>query len=368
MIKDFDDRLHHYGPERLLAELRRKVWILRGREAVQKHQRKCIECQKLRASPKLPKMADLPIARLRLHKPAFYSTGVDCFGPMRIKLGRRQYKRWGVIFKCMTTRAVHLDLLKSMDSDAFLLAVRRFIAHHGKPYELLSDCGTNFKGGESELHDAFTAMNPEINSQLSSQRIRFRYNPPYAPHFGGLWEREIRSVKQGLYAILGEQTVTESVLRTVLAEIASILNSKPLGYVSSDIADVDPVTPNPLLLGRCDASLPQVVYPEDELLGKRRWRHSQILADQFSKTFIRRYLPSLQSRGKWQKDRDNVKEGDVVMIVDPQQIRAKWLVGRVTDAFSGSDRRVRSASVRVGEQDYQRPVSRLVKLPDLDNE
>ncbi|XP_067660546.1 uncharacterized protein [Haliotis asinina] len=155
IIKDFDERLLHYGAERILAEIRRKFWILRGREAIRQHQRKCATCRKSRAQPQLPKMSDLPPSRLRLYKPAFYSTGVDCFGPMTIKIGRRTEKRWGVIFKCMTTRAVHFDLLDSMSTDAFLMAFRRFVARRGKPHELLSDCGSNFKGAERELRETW---------------------------------------------------------------------------------------------------------------------------------------------------------------------------------------------------------------------
>ena len=115
--------------------------------------------------------------------------------------------------------------------------------------------------------------NPSSNPQLASQQIRFAFNPPGSPHFGGCWEREIRSLKAALQVTIGAQTVTEEVLRTVLTEIEGILNSKPLGYVSLDIADPDPITRNCLLMGRRDASLPQVVYEGPEILGRRRWRH-----------------------------------------------------------------------------------------------
>ncbi len=121
LIKHYDCKLHHPGAERVFAEIRRHYWIIRGREAIRRHQHKCFECQRWRAQPTIPKMADLPSARLRLHKPAFHSCGVDCFGPMLIKIGRRTEKRWGIIFKCLT---VHLDLLNSMNSDSFLMALR----------------------------------------------------------------------------------------------------------------------------------------------------------------------------------------------------------------------------------------------------
>ncbi|KAL1261107.1 hypothetical protein QQF64_008934 [Cirrhinus molitorella] len=168
-------------------------------------------------------MADLPVARLRLYKPAFYSTGVDCFGPFQVKLGRRSEKRWGIIYKCLTTRAVHLDLLHSMDSDSFLMSLRRFIARRGSPAKLYSDQGTNFKGGEKELSEWFNNMTSDLKRVLAKQKIDFHFNPPAAPHFGGTWEREIKSVKMALYTVIGVQPVSEEVLHTVLLEVEAIL-------------------------------------------------------------------------------------------------------------------------------------------------
>ena len=122
-----------------------------------------------------------------------------------------------------------------MDSDAFLLALCRFIAKRGRPKEIFSDCGTNFRGTNREL-------------------------PPGASHFGGVWEKEVCSIKNALQVAVRSQVVSEDVLYTVLVEVEGILNSKPLGYASADVADPDPITPNILLMGRRDASLPQAVY------------------------------------------------------------------------------------------------------------
>ncbi|KAG1926322.1 guanine nucleotide-binding protein G(I)/G(S)/G(O) subunit gamma-2 [Pimephales promelas] len=365
LIQRYDSNLQHPGPERVFAEMRRSFWIIHGREAIRRYQRSCAECQRWRAQPSIPRMADLPAARLRLHKPAFHSTGVDCFGPMFVKMGRRQEKRWGIIFKCLTTRAVHLDLLRSMDADAYLMALRRFIARRGTPAELLSDQGTNFRGGERELREAFASMEPTLREQLARQRIKFQFNPPAAPHFGGVWEREVRSVKSALYTCVGAQPVHEDVLLTVLLEVEAILNSKPLGYVSADIADIDPVTPNSLLMGRPDGSLPQVVYPETELLSRRRWRHSQVLADQFWSRFIREYLPGLQTRQKWHSASPKLLDKAVVMLVDPQLPRALWPIGHVTKIHRSDDGCIRSADVDIKGHVYTRPVARLVMLPAL---
>nr|XP_055033759.1 uncharacterized protein LOC129422083 [Misgurnus anguillicaudatus] len=367
LIKDTDQRLLHPGSERVLAELRRQYWVLRGREAVRKHQHTCRDCQLWRAKPQTPRLADLPPCRLNLYKPPFYSTGVDCFGPFAVKIGRRQEKRWGIIYKCLTTRCVHLDLLEHLDSDAFLLSLRRFIARRGKPMELLCDNGTNFVGGDRELRESFESMSATLQEQLAEQKIRFRHNPPIAPHFGGTWEREIKSVKAALRVILREQSVPEPVLQTLLVEVEGILNSKPLGYVSSDIADVDPVTPNLLLMGRRDASLPQVLYDPNNLLGRRRWRHSQVLADCFWAAFIRQYLPGMQGRTKWKTDGIELKVGQVVLVVDPQLPRSLWPVGTVTETLPGADGRIRIARVNVKDKVYTRPVVRLIPLPHLED-
>lgn len=145
----------------------------------------------------------------------------------------------------MTTRAVHIELFASLDNDSFLMALRRFIAQRGKPFEILSDQGTNFKGGEKELQDAFAALQLfELQAQLANRLVSCSTHP--TRHISV----EIRSLKTALQVTLGAQTVSEEVLRTVLIEKEGTLNSKPIGYTSSDIADPDPVTTNILLMGR----------------------------------------------------------------------------------------------------------------------
>ena len=200
--------------------------------------------------------------------------------------------------------------------------------------------------------------------RLSVHKVRFRFNPPNAPHFGGTWEREIKSVKASINAVLKVQSVPEPVLRTLLVDIEGILNSKPLGYVSSDAADVDPITPNVLLLGRLDPSTPPIVYAEGERLSRRRWRHSQVLADQFWSRFVRYYLPTMQSRSKWQEETRNLKTGDVVLIADPQLIRAHWPVGTITEVLPSQDGRIRVVKVQVKGKVYTRPVSRVILLSE----
>ncbi|XP_073770437.1 uncharacterized protein [Danio rerio] len=365
LMEDYDSRLCHPGPERVYAEIRRRFWILRGRQAIRHMQHQCKECRRWKAKPSVPKMSDLPEARLRLYKPAFYSTGVDCFGPFQIKLGRRSEKRWGIIYKCLTTRAVHLDLIHRMDSDSFLMSLRRFIARRGTPAELYSDQGTNFKAGEKELRESFDSMAAELQQLLAKQKIAFHFNPPAAPHFGGAWEREIRSVKSALYTIIGAQSISDEVLHTVLLEVEAILNAKPLGYTSSNVADVDAITPNVLLMGRPDGALPQIVYNKSEGLSKRRWKHCQVLADHFWSRFIKSYLPTMQQRQKWHTDTADLTVNSVVLLMDPQLPRALWPIGKVIKVHLSADQHVRSVDVQIKDKIYTRPVARLIVLPAL---
>ncbi|KAL0186475.1 hypothetical protein M9458_018145, partial [Cirrhinus mrigala] len=247
-----------------------------------------------KSRPATQQMVDLPPPRLRLFKPAFYSTGMDCFGPFIVKLGRR------------TEKSPH----RIAD-----LCGKRFIGRRGQPAELYSDQGTNFRGLDTELREAFCKLSPDLQQLLAKQRISFHFNPPASPHFEGMWEREIRSIKASLRTTLGSETVSEEVLLTVLIEVEAVLNSKPLGYVAADLTDPDAVTPNCLLMGQPDGSLPQVVFPESELLTKRRWRHSQVLADRFWTAFI-----------------------------------------------------VRTVEIRIKDKTYIRPIARLIALPEIPEE
>lgn len=162
-------------------------------------------------------------------------------------------------------------------------------------------------------------MQPSLQTLLAEHQFKFVFNPPNASHFAGTWERKIRSIKTALNATLNAQTVTEEMLNTILIKIEGILNSKPLGYVSSDLADPDPVTPNLLLMGRLDPSLLQTLYHD---LSQRRWRACQVLADRFWSQFIKNYLPAMQIRKNWRSDTDPLQLNTAVLIVDPQLPRA----------------------------------------------
>ncbi|KAK0152714.1 hypothetical protein N1851_005757 [Merluccius polli] len=194
-------------------------------------------------------MADLPSERVTPDEPPFTRVGVDYFGPFEVKSRRSGVKRYGVILTCMAIRAIHIEGAPSLDTDAFINALRRFIARCGQVRELRSDNGTNFRGAEQELKTAIEKWNQaQINDVLLQKGIKWYFNPPAGSHHGGSWERLIRSVRKVLNSTLNVQSLDEEGLHTVLCEVEAIINGRPITKASMDPYDLEALTPNHLCL------------------------------------------------------------------------------------------------------------------------
>ncbi|XP_070524039.1 uncharacterized protein [Cardiocondyla obscurior] len=207
-------RVLHGGVQQTLGLLRRQYWIPGGRAAVKRHVHKCSQCVRWRAAAPHQIMADLPSARVTPSR-TFQHTGVDYAGPIFIRSskgrGHKSSKAFISVFICLSTRAVHLDVASDYSSEAFLAAFRRFTARRGLPQIMYSDCGTNFTGADAELQKLFRASSREsakIHHALAGKGVEWRFNPPAAPHFGGLWEAAVKSVKHHLRRVLGTATLT----------------------------------------------------------------------------------------------------------------------------------------------------------------
>lgn len=180
----------------------------------------CYSCRRREAPFCQQKMADLPNYRLVPDKPPFTAVGVDCFGPFQVRRSRSLVKRYGVIFTCLTVRVVHIEVAHSLDTDSFLLALRRFIARRGQVKEIRSDNGSNFTSGERELRESIQAWNQDkISDEMLQRNVKWNFNPPYGSHHGGIWERCIRSVRRILRALLQEQTTDDEGLSTLTCEV-----------------------------------------------------------------------------------------------------------------------------------------------------
>ncbi|KAL6416444.1 hypothetical protein ACFW04_013469 [Cataglyphis niger] len=225
-------------------------------------------------------MGDLPRLRVTPARP-FLRTGVDYAGPIQLRTtkgrGHRSYKAFIAVFVCLSTKAVHLEVVSDYSADAFLAALRRFTARRGLCRSLQSDCGTNFVGADAQLRAFFTASNPaqrRIADQLANDRIQWRFNPPSAPHFGGLWEAAVKSLKHHLRRVLGESTLTYEEMSTLLAQIEACMNSRPLQALSDDPDDLAALTPGHFLVGTALNAL-----PEPCLVDAPIGRHSRISRD-----------------------------------------------------------------------------------------
>ena len=249
IIRHLHELLGHCGQEHLLSKLREEFWVVKARTAIKKVLGRCFACKWQYAERMTQEMADLPRVRVTPYEPPFTYTGIDYFGPLHVKRGRGTAKRYGCIFVCMTTRAIHLELAQSLESDAFIMALRRFINTRGTIKQLRSDNGTNFVGAERELREAIKRWNHrQIEEELQQRNCEWVFHPPGASHTSVVWERLIRGIKRTMKAILGERTVDEEVLRTVLSEAQGIANSRPLCPSSDDVKDMEAITPNHMLL------------------------------------------------------------------------------------------------------------------------
>lgn len=354
----------HSGTEHVLSMIRERFWIVKARAAVRKSLNDCFSCRKRQAPVGEQKMADLPHDRITPDKPPFTYVGVDCFGPFFVRRGRSQTKRYGVVFTCLTMRAIHIEVAHSLDTDSFINSMRRFIARRGKPELVRSDNGGNFVRGEKELRSAIDGWNQEAISEFLLQRsVQWNFNPPAGSHHGGVWERCIRTIRKVMNALLKEQVLDDEGLATLMCEVESIVNGRPLTKVSDDPRDLEALTPNHLLLLRSGPTLPPGVFRKEDVYSRRRWRQVQYLSDVFWRRWLKEYLPSLQERQKWQRSTSNFDVGDIVLVVDEKSPRNSWPLGRILEVKPNrGDGLVRRATLQTKTSVLERPIDKIVLL------
>jgi len=353
----------HSGREYTLSVLRRQYWVPRARVLIAKIVRDCVLCKRLKGTVAGQRRADLTVDRVTPDKPAVTNVGIDCFGPFQVKRGRSHEKRYGCLFTCLVTRAVHIEKLHSLDADAFLNAFVRFVSRRGMPEVVRSDNGTNFVGGERELASCIAKWNDDhrLTDHFLMNDVKWIFNPPCASHMNGAWERLIRSVRQSLEAILKCQVLDDERLDSVFCEVESIVNGRPLTPISDDPNDLKALTPNHLLLLRPGLPCPLAEFTVKDTY-RKRWRHVQYIADQFWKRWINEYLPTLQLRRRWLEVRRNVRVGDIVLVAQENTPRKNWPLGRITAIFQGRDGLVSSAELKTANSYLTRPVNKLCLL------
>lgn len=363
ILRNIHEQLGHAGRNHMLSQLRKRYWIVNANSAARKVLSQCVTCRRVRGKKGEQKMADLPKERLQADLPPFSNVGVDYFGPFETKRGRSLSKRYGVIFTCMSSRAVHLEMAHALDTDSCINALRRFISRRGQVTHIRSDNGTNLVGAKKELQNAIVSWNSEkIHNTMLQKGIQWSFNPPAASHHGGVWERLIRMVRQVILSTIKEQTLDDECLQTLFCEIEAILNSRPITTVSDDKSDLEALTPNHILLLKCHPTLPPGLFEQSDMYTRRRWKQVQYLANLFWRRWTKEYLPLLQERQKWTRVRRDFTVGDIVMVVDSTAPRGSWVLGRIEGVLPDSKGLVRTVQIRTKTGVYERPVTKLCLL------
>ncbi|XP_048580423.1 uncharacterized protein LOC116604791 [Nematostella vectensis] len=377
IVRHFHQRVKHQGRQITGGAIRQAgYWLIGSHRAVSKEISQCVVCKKLRGKPVEQHMADLPPDRTEV-APPFTNVGFDVFGPWTIHTrktrgGVLNSKRWGLVFTCLSSRAIHIELLESMDASAFISALRRFFSLRGAASLLRCDRGTNFVGANTELEESLKAIeiDQSVTKYVTEQGCTWLFNPPHASHFGGVWERQINTIRRvldGMFAELGKAQLTHELLSTLMAEVVAIVNARPITAIPSDVDNPQPLSPATLLTmkTRPAGSPPGQFLPVD-LYARRRWRQTQYLAEQFWVRWRREYLQNLQPRRKWNEQQRNLQEGDIVLLKDDSAVRNNWPIGRISEAIKSADDKVRKVKVDVvrdGEKKtYLRPIKELVLL------
>lgn len=362
-------KLLHAGLQLLLSSIRQTYCPTNGMSLTKLTVRQCIRCFKFKPRASAPLMGDFPEARVSAMVP-FYTTGVDYGGPFLIKdrigRGNKVTKAYICLFVCFAVKAVHLELVTDLSTNNFISALRRFISRRGIPKDIWSDNGKNFIGAARSLSDLkifFDNSKDEIVRSCVNLNINWHFIPPTSPHFGGLWESAIKSVKKHLLTIVGESRLTYEDFQTILVQVEGILNSRPLFPCSSDPNDPMPLTPAHFLIGKPLVMLPDANVLQVPVNRLSRYQLLQQIIQGFWKRWSSIYLSYLQQRNRWSQHATPIALGILVLLKNDNTPPYQWLLGKVTETHPGRDGVIRVVTVQTSRGSFKRAVTKICPLP-----
>ena len=371
IMEEEHQRLLHAGPQLLLASTRERYWPIGGRNLAKQIVRKCIKCFRVTPRAINPLMGQLPEVRTMQSFP-FEVVGIDYGGPFTIKnrmgRGAKTSKGYLCLFVCFTTKALHLELATDLSTSAFILALKRFMARRGRPRMIYSDNGSNFKGAYNELRNFkdFLKNNDEnLQREMANEGIKWKFSPAYSPHFGGIWEAGIKSVKAHLKRVVGNTILTYEQMYTVFTQIEAILNSRPLSPLSEDPHDYNPLTPSHFLIGRTLSSIPETDLTNEKESRLTIYKRIEQIRQHFWRRWSKEYIGELQQRVKWKKQHASlITVGKLVLLKDENLPPLRWQLGRIMEIHPGADNVIRVVSVKLcGNTVVKRGVSKICVLP-----
>jgi hypothetical protein len=316
-------------------------------------------CKKAKAKPFEQRIANLPGYRFEEPLRAFIKTGLDFAGPYEIKMGRMRArpKYYILLFTCMQTRAVHLEVTPAMDISAVVNAFDRFIAMRGMPHDLLSDNWKSFVSDDKELECWVRNLNQEFVISQVKAGINWRFTPPYGPHHGGIYETMVKAVKRCLNSFCHHPDFTLDEFTTFVVRTASMLNGRPITKVIED-GESTILTPNHFLIGNLGGAVSTRRLENPKL----RWQVVQSQLKKFWESFLAEYIVELGKARKWQKVKKNVKVGDLVLEIKPDLPQGQWNLAVVLQVIPSADGLVRKIMIRCHDKEYSRPITQLTPL------
>ncbi|XP_055527264.1 uncharacterized protein LOC129719873 [Wyeomyia smithii] len=274
MLDDYHRRFRHCNHETVVNEVRQKYYVPQLRVAVKQVAKVCQWCKVYKVKPSIPRMAPLPAVRLASFERPFTHTGLDLFGPLVVKIGRSNAKRWIAVFTCLTIRAVHVEVVHSLSTSSCIKSIRRFVVRRGSPATIYSDNGTNFQGANRLLQEQME----ELAITFTSTSTKWMFIPPGTPHMGGAWERMVRSIKNGMnVAYQSHAKLDDESLETLVIEAEGIVNSRPLTYLPIASEESEALTPNHFLLGSSNGAHQLVPQSRNNVaILQKSWSQTQL--------------------------------------------------------------------------------------------
>lgn len=351
ILEHFHKKYFHIGQQALLYHMRQKFWPIGGRGLARKVVHNCVTCVKNRPVIVEQLMGHPPPERVNIG-PAFSNSGVDFAGPFFVRNKNQRkgapHRVYVAVFVCMATKAIHIEMVTDLTSESFVATLKRFFARRGKCCTLFSDNAANFIGAHSELrrlHGLFNNQDEVLGGFLASEGISWKFIPPRAPNFGGLWEAGVKSFKYHFRRVVGNANLNYEEFLTMIVEIEGILNSRPLTPISSDINDLEALTPGHFLIGRAINTISEPDITEVPINRLSRWKRVEKLTQLVWKRWSLDYLTHFQQRHKWQFTKNNVNPGMMVILREDNLPKCKWILGRIINVIYGKDGCIRVANV-----------------------
>ncbi|XP_071055074.1 uncharacterized protein [Onthophagus taurus] len=350
----------HSGLKTLQYLLLQQFWILSSRRSIRRCLSKCLKCFRCRPRTITQPMSDLPSVRVTRSKP-FDAICIDYAGPFIISMTRarevKTTKAYVCVFVCCATKAIHLEVASDLSSDIFLAAFRRFVSRRGHCSVIYSDQGTNFVGARRQLEE----LSRQAGEQLS---IKWILNPPSAPHFNGLAEAGVKSIKTHLNRVIGNQILSYEELSTLLTQIEAVLNSRPLCPISDDPNDLLPLTPGHFLISEpLINNVPSPDLAQVPVGRLTRWQLIQKMRDHFWSRWHQEYLHTLQQREKWTDPAVQINPGTMVLLKSDQHSSLSWKMGKILEVHPGQDGVTRVVTIKTATGTLMRPITKVCPLP-----